>query len=76
MKIYLSEKDKKISGVCGGIAEALHVDSSMVRLCTVILAAATGIFPTVFAYIVAAMVIPKREHHTHQTHTDSDGSNA
>ena len=64
MKIYLSEKDKKIAGVCGGIAEALRVDSTIVRLlCTVIFAVAIGIFPTIFAYIIAAMIIPKIEHH-------------
>ncbi|MBS3152567.1 PspC domain-containing protein [Candidatus Woesearchaeota archaeon] len=31
-KLYLSEKDKKIGGVCGGIAEYLGIDSTVVRL--------------------------------------------
>ena len=62
MKIYLSGKDKKLAGVCGGIAEAYHLDPTVVRLCTVLLAVLTGIFPTVLAYIVAAMIIPSRAH--------------
>lgn len=60
MKIYLSTKDKKIAGVCGGIAEAYNIDATMVRLCALILGALTGVFPMVLAYIVAALIIPKK----------------
>lgn len=62
-KIYLSETDKKIGGVCGGIAEAFNVDSTLVRLIALILAAATGVFPTVLAYIIAWIVFPHRTIH-------------
>ena len=31
-KFYLSQKDKKIGGVCGGLAEYFDVDPFMVRL--------------------------------------------
>ena len=31
-KFYLSRKDKKIGGVCGGLAEYFDVDPFMVRL--------------------------------------------
>jgi phage shock protein PspC (stress-responsive transcriptional regulator) len=56
-KLYLS-KDKKLAGVCGGIAEYFDIDSSMVRLAWVILSVLTGIFPGIIAYIVAALIIP------------------
>ena len=31
-KFYLSQKDKKIGGVCGGLAEYFDVDPFLVRL--------------------------------------------
>lgn len=57
-KLYLSDKDKKIAGVCGGIAEYLGVDSTIVRLVWVLLALAYGF--GILAYLIAWLVIPKR----------------
>lgn len=33
-KFYLSRKDKKIGGVCGGIAEYFDIDPLLVRIIT------------------------------------------
>lgn len=57
-RLYLSTRDKRISGVCGGIAEYYHVDSTLVRLAWIIMTVLTGIVPGFVAYIVAAMVMP------------------
>jgi len=57
-KFYLSDTDKKIGGVCGGIAEYLDVDSTFVRLFFVLLALLGGI--TVFIYIVLWIIAPRR----------------
>lgn len=57
-KLYLSNSDKKIAGVCGGIAEYFAIDSTLVRLIFVLLAFAFG--STILAYIIACFVIPKR----------------
>lgn len=35
-KLYRSRKDRKIAGVCGGIAEYFNIDSTLVRLLAVI----------------------------------------
>jgi phage shock protein C len=59
-KLYLSRTDKKIMGVCGGIAELLEVDSTIVRLITVFICLITGIFPVLIMYILAAMIIPNK----------------
>lgn len=59
-KLYLSGEDKKLSGVCGGIGEYFEVDSTLVRLAWIILTVLTGIVPGIIAYIVAAIVVPKR----------------
>lgn len=55
-KLYLSKKDKKISGVCGGIAEYLDIDSTVIRAIWVflLLCAGTGLL----LYIVCAFIIP------------------
>ena len=56
-KLYRARTDRKIFGVCGGIAEYLNVDSTMIRLVWVLLMifAGTGLL----AYIVAAIVMPE-----------------
>jgi phage shock protein C len=56
-RLYLS-RDKKISGVCGGIGEYFEIDSSLVRLGWIIMTVLTGVVPGIIAYVVAAIVIP------------------
>ena len=58
-RLYLSDTDKKISGVCGGIAEYLNVDSTAIRLAWLLVAILTGIFPGVIAYVIAVIVMPR-----------------
>jgi phage shock protein C len=56
-KLYRSRTDEKIAGVCGGLAEHLDVDSTIVRL--VWAAAALFIGWGILAYIIAWIVIPR-----------------
>lgn len=56
-KLYRSGTDKKIFGVCGGIAEYLDADSTVVRLICLLLVLFWG--SGLLAYIVAAAVMPK-----------------
>jgi phage shock protein C len=58
-RLHLSTKDKKIFGVCGGLAEYFGADATIIRLAWIIITILTGIVPGVVAYIVAAIVIPK-----------------
>jgi len=57
-KLYLSDKDKKIAGVCGGIAEYLGIDSTIVRLLWVLFILFMGV--GILAYIIAWIVMPRR----------------
>ena len=58
-RLYRSNKDKVLAGVCGGIAEYFKIDVTIVRLIVVLLA-----FPsfgiTFFGYIIGALIIPER----------------
>jgi phage shock protein C len=59
-KLYLSETDKKVGGVCGGIGETYDIDPTLIRLIFVFVDLATGIIPLLVAYVVAWAIIPKR----------------
>ena len=56
-KLYKSSTDKKIAGVCGGIAEYFGIDPTLVRLAWVLFCAMGG--SGFVAYIVAAIIIPR-----------------
>lgn len=55
-KLYKSSTDKKLCGVCGGIAEYFDIDSTIVRLLWVFFSLFAG--SGLLAYIVAAIVMP------------------
>jgi phage shock protein PspC (stress-responsive transcriptional regulator) len=57
-RLTLSATDKKIAGVCGGIAEYADIDPTVVRLVLVVLTIVTGIFPLLLPYLVAWVIIP------------------
>jgi phage shock protein C len=59
-KLYLSDKDKKISGVLGGIAEYFDIDSTLLRVSFLFVLIFTGFVPGIVFYFVAAMVMPKK----------------
>ena len=55
-RLCKSTTDKKIFGVCGGLAQFLGVDPTIIRLiwAVLIFCAGTGML----AYIIAALVLP------------------
>ncbi len=58
-RLYLSEKDKKIGGVCGGIAEYLGADPTVVRLLWIVLTI-FSMGAGIILYLIAWIIIPKR----------------
>ena len=55
-KLYKSNSNKMIAGVCGGIAEYFNIDPTLVRLGWVVFALFGG--SGILAYIIFAIVIP------------------
>ena len=62
-KLYLSETDKKILGVCGGLGEYFDIDSTLVRLGFVFLLLPTAFIGGIIIYFLAAAIIPKKPIH-------------
>ena len=57
-KLYRSRRDKKATGLCGGLAQWLNIDATLLRVIVVVTALFS--FGTVlFFYVVASLVIPK-----------------
>ena len=57
-KLYRSTTDKKLAGVCGGVAEYFGCDVTIIRLiwALAVLCGSVGFW----AYIVCALVIPQK----------------
>ena len=60
-RLYRSGKDRVLGGVCGGIAEYLGVDPTIVRLAWALFMLAAG--SGVLAYVVAWLIIPLNPKH-------------
>lgn len=55
-KLYRSNTNRMICGVCGGIGEYLNIDPTLVRLIwTLVACSGAG----VVAYLLAAVIIPQ-----------------
>lgn len=55
-KLYKSRNDRVICGVCGGFADYLKMDPTIVRLIMVLIALTGG---GIIAYFIAALVMPE-----------------
>ena len=55
-RLYKSSTDKKVCGVCGGIANYFDVDPTVIRLIWVIFTLVGG--SGLISYIIAAIIMP------------------
>lgn len=56
-KIFKKSENKKVFGVCGGIADYFNIDPTIVRLGAIVLALCSG--AGILAYLIGAIVMPK-----------------
>ena len=56
-KLYRSNRNKMICGVCGGVGEFFGIDPTLVRLGWVVFCALGG--SGILAYIIAAIIVPQ-----------------
>ncbi len=57
-RLYKTEDNNKLFGVCGGIAEYFDLDPTVVRIIWILFACCAGC--GVLAYIICALVMPKK----------------
>jgi phage shock protein C len=57
-RLYRSEKNKVLGGVCGGLGEYFGVDPVIIRILWVVFCLMYGV--GVLAYIIAWVIIPAR----------------
>lgn len=58
-RLTKSLSDRKLFGICGGIAQYLDVDSTFIRVIYVVLSFCTAIIPSIILYFVLNFIIPE-----------------
>lgn len=58
-KLFKSKNDRKIAGVCGGVAKYLNIDSTVVRVLWALSCCIVG--GGLLAYIICAVVMPDEQ---------------
>ena len=61
-KLYRSITDRKIAGVCAGIAEYFGIDPTVIRIIAVLLLLPGGL-PGLVPYILLWVIIPEKPKH-------------
>ena len=60
-RLRRSNRHRMIAGVCGGIAEFLDVDVTVVRVLYVLISIVSVAFPGILAYIILMFVMPRAD---------------
>jgi phage shock protein C len=58
-KLMRSHAERKIAGVCAGLAQYFDLDVSLVRILCFFITLATGVCPGVVTYLLAWIIIPQ-----------------
>ena len=56
-KLYRSQTDRKIAGICGGLGEIYGLDSNLIRIVFVFVALITHVIPLVVTYLIAWLIL-------------------
>jgi phage shock protein PspC (stress-responsive transcriptional regulator) len=56
-----SRQNRVLAGVCGGLAEWLGWDATLVRILYVVVSVLSAAFPGILVYIVLWIVMPQRD---------------
>ena len=57
-RLYRSRTNRKLAGVCGGLAEYSNVDATLIRVLFVVFAVLGG--PGLLIYLVLWIVVPQQ----------------
>ena len=57
-RLTRSKSERMLLGVCGGIAQWLGWDPTIVRVAYVLISVCSAAFPGIFVYVILALVMP------------------
>lgn len=57
-RLYRSQHQKMLAGVCGGIAEYFDIDPTLVRIGYVVLSFIMALLPSILLYIILMLIMP------------------
>lgn len=58
-RLYRSRSNSMIAGVCGGLAEYIGMDPTVVRLLYILISIFSAAFPGILVYIIAMIIVPQ-----------------
>ena len=56
-RLYRSATDRKIFGICGGVAGYFEMDPTIVRLALVLLGFIAAFIPVALGYVISALIV-------------------
>ena len=59
-RLYRSKKERILGGVCGGIADYVDADPTIIRLIWVLLTILTGFAAGIIGYLICWLIIPEK----------------
>ncbi|MBP8904585.1 MAG: PspC domain-containing protein [Paludibacteraceae bacterium] len=60
-KKLIRSKDRILAGVCGGLAEYLGIDATIVRIGYVLISILSAAFPGIIVYLILMLIMPNSE---------------
>lgn len=69
-RLYRSNTNVKVAGVCAGIADYFNIDPTLIRLIWVLVTCLTGVLIGLIAYFVCVMIIPMDDGYIHTDYTE------
>lgn len=57
-KLMRPRADRKIAGVCAGLAQHFDIDVTLVRILAIFITLATGVCPGILTYLLAWIIVP------------------
>jgi phage shock protein C len=60
-RLTRSNRNKMIAGVCGGLAEYLGMDPTLMRVLYVLVSILSAAFPGIIAYVILMFLMPPPE---------------
>jgi phage shock protein C len=58
-RLVLNQREKKLTGLCAGLADYLEVDVTIVRLIVLTMVIMSGVVPGLLLYLIASAITPK-----------------